>query len=270
MTRSTSASDGINQPTHLVILCCHAVYYGTLGSDPRDENNWALKPFQRSTATKSGEHETFLQHAFAAVQLSNADTLIAFSGGPTDSNYPDLSEARSYLNAFGDWCAAIGLEVPKVARAGGSGEGILLEERATDSYQNVLFSILAFRRRTGYYPEQLTIITHAFKNDRFLHLHSRALKWPAERVKVLGINPPFTLAELEGTIAGEKRNGYAPWETDLYGVRDPLAGKRKVRGWDDGKSKEPGKGLEPAVHKLLLYDGGAAGNEVFPETLPWE
>ena len=192
MTRSTSASDGINQPTHLVILCCHAVYYGTLGSDPRDENNWALKPFQRSTATKSGEHETFLQHAFAAVQLSNADTLIAFSGGPTDSNYPDLSEARSYLNAFGDWCAAIGLEVPKVARAGGSGEGILLEERATDSYQNVLFSILAFRRRTGYYPEQLTIITHAFKNDRFLHLHSRALKWPAERVKVLGINPPFT------------------------------------------------------------------------------
>ena len=78
------------------------------------------------------------------------------------------------------------------------------------------------------------------------------------------------VAELEGTIAGEKRNGYAPWETDLYGVRDPLAGKRKIRGWNDVTSKALGEGLEPAVHRLLLYDGGASGSEVFPEVLPWE
>ena len=184
----TPAHDSHDQYTHLVILCCHAVYHGASGSDPRDENAWALKPFQKSTATKSGEHETFLQHAFAAVQLADANTLIAFSGGPTDAQYPDLSEAQSYLNAFRDWSRAIGMTVPKALSNG----QVFLEERATDSYQNVLFSVLGFRRRTGYYPERLTIVTHAFKNERFLHLHSKALKWPAERVKVLGINPPFT------------------------------------------------------------------------------
>jgi hypothetical protein len=177
----------VKQFTHLVVLCCHAVYHGPAGSDPRKEENWALKPFQRGTDTKSGEHETFLQHAFTAVQLQNDHTLVAFSGGPTDEGYLQLSEAQSYLNAFQDWVAKIGYAASK-----GVIENILLEEAATDSYQNVLFSVLAFRRQTGYYPRYLTIVTHAFKNERFLHLHAKALRWPADRVKVLGINPPFT------------------------------------------------------------------------------
>lgn len=173
--------------THLVVLCCHAVYHGPPGSDPREEKHWALKPFQRGNDTKAGEHETFLQHAFAAVQLQDAATLVAFSGAPTDKAYPDLSEANSYLSALTDWSKKIGYSPPLDLE-----ENLLLEEAATDSYQNLLFSILLFRRRTGYYPTNLTIITHAFKIDRFLNLHTKALRWPACRVKVLGINPPFT------------------------------------------------------------------------------
>jgi hypothetical protein len=184
---SMNQNAGVSQCTHLVILCCHAVYHGTRGSDPRDEKNWALKSFQRGTSTKSGEHETFLQHAFTAVQLKNEQTLIAFSGGPTDASYPGLSEAQSYVNALRDWGNKIGWEVENNVL-----EDILLEDAATDSYQNVLFSILSFRRRTGYYPRDLTIITHAFKNDRFLYLHAKALRWPADHVRALGINPPFT------------------------------------------------------------------------------
>lgn len=187
MSHNANSNEVKKQFTHLAILCCHAVYHGTSGSDPRKEENWALKPFQRGTDTKSGEHETFLQHAFAAVQLQNDHTLVAFSGGPTDEEYPDLSEAQSYVNAFKDWSEHIGLSMSKDIL-----EDILLEDAATDSYQNVVFSILAFRRRTGYYPRHLIIITHAFKNARFLRLHAKALRWPVDRVKVLGINPPFT------------------------------------------------------------------------------
>ncbi|KIV99553.1 uncharacterized protein PV09_08853 [Verruconis gallopava] len=259
MTRDAAVKD---QRTHLVVLCCHAVYHGTHGRDPRKEENWALKPFQRGTDTKAGEHETFLQHAFAAVQLRNERSLVVFSGGPTDDAYPDLSEARSYLNAFEHWADAIGYAPSRDVL-----DGIALEEAATDSYQNVLFSILVFRRRTGHYPTSMTIITHAFKNDRFLRLHAKALKWPADRVKVLGINPPFTIAELESTEAGEKRNGFGPWETDLYGTASVLSSKRKARGWKEGKNSELAEGLEPVVQRLLLYQGR---EQVFPETLPWE
>lgn len=80
----------------------------------------------------------------------------------------------------------------------------------------------------------------------------------------------FVVTELEGTTAGEKRNGFAPWETDLYGVRDVLAGKRKARGWEEQMSEELGEGFEPAVQRLLRYDGGSSGVVVFPERLPWE
>jgi uncharacterized SAM-binding protein YcdF (DUF218 family) len=147
-----------------------------------------LKPFQKGTATKSGEHTTFLQHAFAAINLASPTTLVAFSGGPTDASYPHLSEAQSYVNAFKDWSRVLGLKLPEVVEK----NQVILEEHATDSYQNVLFSILEFRRRIGYYPTDLTIVTHAFKNERFLQLHAKALKWPKEKVKVLGLNPPFT------------------------------------------------------------------------------
>jgi len=248
--------------THLVILCCHAVYHGEPGTDPRKEENWALKAFQKGTDTKSGEHETFLQHLFAAVQLQNQTTLVAFSGGPTDEAYPNLSEAQSYLNALTDWSKKIGYSPPQDLEG-----SLILEDAATDSYQNILFSILLFRRRTGYYPSKITIVTQSFKNERFLDLHAKALRWPAHRVKVLGMNPPFNKAELESSIAGERSNGYKPWETDLYGTGEKLSSKRKIRGWKEEKTEVLGKGLEPVVQRLLRYEGGA---DVFPEKLPWE
>ena len=45
---------------------------------------------------------------------------------------------------------------------------ILLEELATDSYQNLLFSILKHKIATGVYPYHITIVTHEFKRRRFL------------------------------------------------------------------------------------------------------
>lgn len=104
---------------------------------------------------------------------------MVFSGGRTNPEVADLSEAQSYFNALE--------HVKKDAS-----DGILLEECATDSYQNLLFSILLFRQRYSYYPSDIIVITHAFKEHRFLHLHAKAIRWPFDRIRVLGINPPFT------------------------------------------------------------------------------
>lgn len=170
--------------TRLVIVCGHAIYHGDTAplNHPSNEANWALKSFQRSTPTKAGEHETFIKHILAAVQIKQQnpkDTILVFTGGLTDAGYPELSEARGYLNALRALKHKDDVEV-------------VLEELATDSFQNVLFSILAFRRRCGTYPREITIITHAFKESRFLNLHAKALRWPAKRIEVLGINPPFS------------------------------------------------------------------------------
>jgi hypothetical protein len=166
--------------TDLVVVCCHAIYKGG-DLPPYHEQAWELQSFQKSAASKPGEHETFCQHMLASLhlQIAKPTSLVIFSGGPTNSRYPELSEAKSYLQALRQLRDVVDCD-------------ILLEEAATDSYQNVLFSVLAFRKYVGYYPNQITIITHAFKEKRFLELHAKALRWPSDRFRVFGINPPFS------------------------------------------------------------------------------
>jgi hypothetical protein len=55
----------------------------------------------------------------------------------------------------------------------------------------------------------------------------------------------------------------------LYGTGPVLSSKRKARGWKVEKSQEElGKGIDPVVQRLLIYEGGE--REVFPDALPWE
>jgi hypothetical protein len=138
---------------------------------------------------------------------------------------------------------------------------ILLEEQATDSFQNLLFSILLFRKATGKYPEQIRIITHAFKAKRFLELHAPAIRWPKDRVQVQGIDPVMGSAELESTLRGEEQNGYTAWKDDPMGTGDLLDGKRKLRGWDASQAAKHFKDLEDSVKEL--YQGTAS------DDLPW-
>ena len=165
----------------LIIVCCHAIYFGGPARNPRDEETWALHPFQRSHGLKQGEHLTFLEHieaAFDAARQSNVQAAIIFSGGRTNPDHANLSEARSYLDAT------------SALKYDGCNQ-VLLEELATDSYQNLLFSILVFRKTFGLYPSHVKVVTHNFKSARFRELHANAVRWPAERFEVIGINPPF-------------------------------------------------------------------------------
>ena len=243
----------------LIVVCCHATYLGD-GSYASDESEWLLEDFQRSNPTtgKPSEHDTYIAHIVTgalAVQ-NNTQSLLVFSGGTTTKERV-RSEAEGYEKVY------LGLFAKLYER-------YALEPYATDSYQNLLFSILQFRKLTGRYPECVTVITHAFKEDRFLTLHAPAIKWPANRIMIQGINPPFTLQELRRTQAGELERGYGRFEKDLYGVHEMLDGKRRARNWDPRLAENAYGDLEPEVGELLGWDGGLSGLEIFPGMLPWE
>ncbi|KAF2994404.1 hypothetical protein E8E13_003010 [Curvularia kusanoi] len=240
---------------NLVVVCCHAIFHPDVeASDfptysPHDESNWHLAAFQKSDPTtgKPGEHETFLAHIQAGLDAmttgTNAtwkedvpwnqdSTILVFSGGATKRSLTPLSEARSYYHA------ALAVELAQGHIGGGrarqlySKGRILLEEQATDSLQNLVFSILLFRQSIGQYPKNIRVITHAFKSKRFLELHATAIRWPKDRVQVQGIDPIMSSAEMESTLEGEEKFGFAPWKKDPLGTGETLGGKRKQRGWD--------------------------------------
>lgn len=268
----------------LVIVCCHAIFHPDVNSpdfptyNPHDEGNWHLAPFQKSEPTngKPGEHETFLTHLQASLDVMttgtnatwkedvpwNQDkTILIFSGGPTKKDLTSMSEARSYYHA------ALAQELCHGHIGGGrahqlySKGRILLEEHATDSLQNLLFSIILFRKTVGRYPNNIRIITHAFKSRRFLDLHAPAIHWPKDRIQVQGIDPVMSSAEIEITLQGEERFGYAPWKQDPLGTGKVLSGKRRQRGWHEEQAKVLADGLEESVKDLL--NGKAS------DMLPW-
>ena len=161
------------------------------------------------------------------------------------------------------------------------------ETHATDSYQNLLFSLVLYRHEIGAYPLRLTIISHAFKENRILNYHCKAIKWPLSRTTFVGIDPPEEVTSRAELDAGEAKAVDA-WREDLYGVGDVLGMKRRKRGWgarevlhvEYGQSADDSvfaygdawaeKGLGQGIHDLLRYDGGGDGKTLLPGSLPWE
>lgn len=173
---------------------------------------------------------------------------------------------------------------------------ILAETHATDSYQNILFSILLYRRHTKFlsaYPEKITIVTHDFKRDRFLDLHLPAIGIgkPAQAVDAatalsmsqqneqqasktgttinfIGINPPEDITPLSELVDGEEKRGISLWKRDLYGTGEVLSRKRRERGWNDEQERAVLEGEENEVVKRLVR---WQGEGIFPDMdgLPW-
>ncbi|KAK5719043.1 hypothetical protein LTR17_015376 [Elasticomyces elasticus] len=228
-TQGTSCQD-------LVVVCCHATYTGSSSDDIKDEANWILQPFQRrdAEARKPSEVNTFVKHI--------------------------LSEAQGYFQVYQSLIQSGQLR--EVAHP------CTLDDYATDSYQNLLFSILRYRQHMGRYPEYVTVVTHAFKERRFLELHAKAIKWPSSRIRVQGLNPPFTLQELEQTQQLEHKRAHELFVSDPYGSRPPLSEKRTARKWNSAVIDK--LTADESVKRLLAWEGGKSGHEVFPGRLPWE
>lgn len=261
----------------LIIVCCHAIYLPDAEDpdfplkSPHDEQNWLLAPFQKGNPEtgKPGEQSTFVAHAQAGLDalticpdnMDREKNLLIFSGGKTKNDVTDMSEARSYYHAL------LASELFQNHFGGGKTHRlfmkgrILLEEHATDSLQNLLLSILLFRRTTGRYPRQIRLITHAFKSKRFLELHAPAIRWPEHRIQVQGIDPIMTSTDLDETLEAEERSGYYLWDDDALGSGKKLYRKRKQRGWDESVVDQLVAGLEDGVRELVVGK--------MPKKLPW-
>lgn len=248
-----------NTLTELIIVCGHATFVGS-HKDIMSEERWILQPFQRSNPStgKRGEHETFMQHVLAAtfVAASRPESFIIFTGGNTTNT--NRTEAQGYEQVH------LGLDDPW-----GIGDRYAREDYATDSFQNLLFSILRFRQVVGRYPRDITVVTHTFKRKRILALHAAALRWPDEHIRLQGIDPPFTKAEWDETRAGESR-AKSEFARHPYGNYPPLSDKRMKRNFNADAVEKSFAGLEPEALQLLRFSNRGEEGLELPDRFPWE
>ncbi|KAH8169291.1 DUF218 domain-containing protein [Sarocladium implicatum] len=205
--------------THLIVVCCHGIWLGG-PSKGHDESEWLIASFQK------GETPTFIEHIRAGIEaLAKADSgtaVLCFSGGPTRKETRE-SEAQSYadLAAANDYFGLFPASSPPQ---------ITIEDRALDSYHNILFSLTLFHstfdRR---WPSSLTIVSHGFKKTRLVNHHCVALKYDLNSVTFFGIDPPGLDENDDIGIL----KAVDEWKEDPHGRGHRLRGKRRARNpWE--------------------------------------
>mmetsp|Transcript_13689 Transcript_13689/g.40010 ORF Transcript_13689/g.40010 Transcript_13689/m.40010 type:complete len:198 (-) Transcript_13689:4236-4829(-) len=194
--------------------------------------------------------------------MNDPKSLIIFSGGETRGQTGPLNEGTSYYrvaDALDLW------DVPGMERLSTVRERATTEEFATDSFQNLMFSICRFREVTGHYPVRITVVSFSFKERRF-GMHAGALQWPANKFKYVGIDPPSSTGfNLEESSAGELNDAAKPFKSDPYGCSAPvLQQKRKER---NPFSRTPPYQLTcPEMKSLLDW----CGPNILPKSqVPW-
>ncbi|KAI1418385.1 FolC bifunctional protein [Hypoxylon sp. FL1857] len=215
--RASKESMPRKQPEHLIIVCCHGIWLGG-PAHGHDENEWLIAGFQK------GETPTFIEHITAGLRVLKEDnsSILMFSGGPTRKE-TRLSEARSYANlaSANDYFGILS-EAEVTGR-------ISCEERALDSYYNVLFSIIKFWYDYGIWPKKLTIVSHAFKRERLVDCHCGAIGFPLDRVDFVGVDPPGMIDGTNEAAIKGIAEAVAQWKDDPHGKGELLSGKRNKR-----------------------------------------
>jgi hypothetical protein len=251
----SSLPSNMEELTEVIIVAGHAVYRGRSYDDPMQDENWSLQEFQR------GEPPAYIEHIRAGVEMAarQPESLLVFSGGQTRRDGGPRSESESYREVaehFEWW----GTDVSARTAA---------EEFARDSFENLLFGICRFRECAGRYPLGVTIVSWAFKEERF-ELHRNAVSFPISRFRFIGVNNPVDLAL---ALEGELRNGLEPFRRDPYGTSESLdsceagqvalGAKRKER--NPFNRQHPYSISCSELSELLLH----RGPDLYHGSLPW-
>lgn len=194
---------------HAVIVAGHAILKRF--DDIEADASWMLLDFQK------GEPKHYIRHVQRGVEVAAADpeALLIFSGGQSRIEAGPRSEAQSYFaiaDLRGWWgCSDV------AGRA-------ITEEFARDSFENLLFGVCRFKEYTGAYPDHVTLVSWAFKAERF-HLHCEAIRWPRSRFTYEGPNNPDALDQ----ALRAEQNAIRNYAADPYSSSEMYVAKRVER-----------------------------------------
>jgi len=193
--------------SHLIIIPGHAIF---TGQDPHKASDWAIDTWQVPLL------EHLIRHIELGIAALKGDdkAVVVFSGGATRKNAGHVSEAYSYHHVARIMGYITDYDDPN---------RFVLEEFARDSYENLLFSICAFRVKTGNYPLKVTVVGFDFKRKRFISHHATAILY--RNIDYLGVGP-----ELNAKHGTMEDSGTIPqFAKDPYGCSPPLSTKRASR-----------------------------------------
>lgn len=254
-TVSFNHQQAASKAKNLIMVAGHSVLIsGHLQDAHQDESDWFLLPYQ----LHKGLPNVIYKHIQTGIEIAASDeeSLLVFSGGETRANAGPETEASSYYRV------ADAMRLWK----GNVRARTTTEEFATDSFQNLLFSICRFYEVTGNFPQKITVVSFTFKENRFSKMHAVAIRWPAEKFVYVGVDPDletgFILSEAQ---KGEFENAAKPFTTDPYGCHsEVLKEKRKER---NPFNRFPPYRLScPAMQEVLQF----CGPEIIEsELLPW-
>jgi len=170
---------------NLVMVAGHSIYTSSSCGKFNKEESWFLESYQKHP----GQAATFIDHIKEGVETAGKDdaSLLLFSGGETRKDAGPRSEAQSYW-LVADSNGWFGKQESVKQRA-------LTEEHARDSFENLLFSVCRFRELTGTYPQNITVVSYDFKEERFADLHRSAIGFPESRFNYVGTPASATAKE---------------------------------------------------------------------------
>lgn len=225
---------------HAVIVAGHAIlrHYRDLTNDA----SWFLLDFQK------GEPKHYIRHAQRGVELAAADpkAVLIFSGGQTRAEAGPRSEANSYYTVadLHDWW--------------GHKTTAITEDFARDSFENLLFGICRFKEFAGRYPSKVTLVSWAFKEQRF-HLHREAIGYPKDRFVYDGPNNPDAIEQARNAEA----SAIANYTADPYSSTPFYQAKKAER---NPFRRQNGYRIScPELSQLFDH----AGPEPYAAPLPW-
>ncbi|XP_057527703.1 uncharacterized protein C57A10.07 [Amaranthus tricolor] len=234
---------------NLVMVAGHSVYTSSNCGKVDNEKSWFLESYQKHP----GQASTFLAHIKEGVEVAAKDdqALLLFSGGETRKDAGPRSEAQSYW-LVADSKGWFGEENVR--------ERALTEEHARDSFENLLFSVCRFRELTGTYPQNITVVSYDFKEERFAQLHRLAIGFPESRFFYVG-----TPASETSQVAAKKGESLvrSQFEKDPYGCLSSLHHKKLKR--DPFHRSIPYPNGCPEIEALFRY----CGSSLYGGSLPW-